>query len=166
MPVPEALARIEGVLARTGLGRAARWRALTGRARLVAMQGRLEEADADLAEAEALAGDAHFVVLATHRADVELATGEHAAAERRLRRVHDLLLDASDYGHLASSDYKLADAVLGLGKVDEALELTGRLAEMAVPEDVDAQSGWRRVHAKALARKGDLEEAVRLALKA
>jgi ATP/maltotriose-dependent transcriptional regulator MalT len=35
-----------------------------------------------------------------------------------------------------------------------------------VLEDVDAQSGWRRVRAKALARKGQIDEAVLLAREA
>jgi tetratricopeptide (TPR) repeat protein len=35
-----------------------------------------------------------------------------------------------------------------------------------VPEDVDAQVGWRRVRAKLLARRGDVEEAERLAREA
>jgi tetratricopeptide (TPR) repeat protein len=35
-----------------------------------------------------------------------------------------------------------------------------------VPEDVDAQVGWRRVRAKVLARLGDVEEAERLAREA
>jgi class 3 adenylate cyclase/tetratricopeptide (TPR) repeat protein len=166
MPVDEALSRIETVLARTNLGRAARWRALLGRARLVALAGRLDDANADLAEAEALAGEAHFVVLAMHRADLELLVGDHASAEERFRRVHDVLSAAKDYGHLASNDYKLADAALRSGRVEEALELTRQVAEMAVPEDVDALAGWRRVHAKALARRGELEEAVRLAREA
>jgi tetratricopeptide (TPR) repeat protein len=166
--VRQALALAEGVLARTELGRAARWRALVGRCRLAAMEGRFDEAEADLAEAEALAGEdeAHFVGLASHRAAIERLVGDYAAAEARLRRVHDVLAAANDLGHLATYDHHLADAVLGLGEVDEALALTRRIAEIAVPEDVDAQAGWRRVHARALARRGEPDEAVRLAREA
>ena len=39
----------------------------------------------------------------------------------------------------------------------------GRRAEdIASPEDAEAQVGWRRVRAKLLARRGDLDEAERL----
>jgi class 3 adenylate cyclase/tetratricopeptide (TPR) repeat protein len=150
MPVREALARTEEVLGRSELGRGARWRALVARSRLAAMEGRFDDAYADLAEAEALAGEGetNFVAFASHRAALERLVGDHAAASERLRRVHDVLEAAKDYGHLATSDHQLADALLGLGAIDEALELTRRIADIAVPEDVDAQAGWRRVHAR------------------
>ena len=163
LPVRAGLARIEEVLARTELGRAARWRTLVGRARLVALEGRFDEARADLAEAENLAGAASFVALAGHRAGIDRLAGDYAAAEEQLRRVHDILEAANDFGHLATYDYQLAHASLALGNVEEALELTRRVAEIVVPEDVDAQVGWRWVQARALARTGELEEAVRLA---
>jgi Flp pilus assembly protein TadD len=56
--------------------------------------------------------------------------------------------------------------VLAQGNVEEALALTAAIDGMTVPEDVDAQVGWRRVRAKALARQGHLGEALELAREA
>jgi ATP/maltotriose-dependent transcriptional regulator MalT len=55
-----------------------------------------------------------------------------------------------------------------LGRGEEAWELTERWHpdRLTVPEDVDAQAGWRRVRARALARRGDLADAERLAREA
>jgi tetratricopeptide (TPR) repeat protein len=102
----------------------------------------------------------------THPGEMELLARDYAAAEARFRGMYADLLAANDLGHLATVSHLLADAMLGLGKVDEALELTVGVEAMTVPEDVDAQSGWRRVRAKALARQGRIDEATSLAREA
>jgi class 3 adenylate cyclase/tetratricopeptide (TPR) repeat protein len=165
MPLDDALPRVDDVLAQPDLSRALRRRALVGRARFTAMLGRFDEARADLAEVEELGRDLG-VMMTSHAGDVELLAGNFAAAETVLRPMYDELLAASDYGHLASVSYLLAEAVLGQGRVEEALELTEGVDAMTVPEDVDAQVGWRRVRAKALASLGAIEEAVQLAREA
>ena len=75
------------------------------------------------------------------------------------------LIAASDYGHLWSLSFLLADAVLAQGRVDEALELT-EAVEADRARGRRRQTGWRRVRAKALARQGQIEEAVQLAREA
>jgi tetratricopeptide (TPR) repeat protein len=58
----------------------------------------------------------------------------------------------------------LVDALLAQGRDEEAFGLTERwrAERLTVPEDADAQVGWRRVRAKLLARRGDVDEAERL----
>ena len=68
-----------------------------------------------------------------------------------------------NWGYLASIAPWLVDALLAQGRDDEGLRLTELVEPRVVPEDVDGQVGWRRVRAKVLARRGDLEEAERLA---
>jgi ATP/maltotriose-dependent transcriptional regulator MalT len=68
-----------------------------------------------------------------------------------------------NWGHLASIVPRLVDALLAQGRDDEGLRLMEFTERRVVPEDVDGQVGWRRVKAKVLARRGDLEEAERLA---
>jgi tetratricopeptide (TPR) repeat protein len=51
-------------------------------------------------------------------------------------------------------------------RYDEADELARRSAELANPDDVSSQTGSRRVLAKVLARRGELEEAERLSVEA
>jgi class 3 adenylate cyclase/tetratricopeptide (TPR) repeat protein len=165
MPVDEGLARVEEILRRPDLSRNLRRRTLHGRARFVAMLGRFDEARSDLAEAEDLERELG-VSRTSHRAETELLAGNFAAAEAFLRVMYDELLAVNDLGHLATVSHLLADAVLAQGNIDEALVLTAGVESMTVLEDVDAQSGWRRVRAKALARKGQIDEAVLLAREA
>ncbi|HET7128415.1 MAG TPA: adenylate/guanylate cyclase domain-containing protein [Gaiellaceae bacterium] len=165
MPVDDALPRVDEVLGQPDLSRGLRRRALVGRARFTAMLGRFDEARADLAEVEELERELGARTT-SHSGEVELLAGDFAAAETSLRRMYDELIAASDYGHLASVSYLLAEAVLGQGRIEEALELTAGVDAMTVPEDVDAQAGWRRVRAKALANQGAIEEAVQLAREA
>ena len=68
-------------------------------------------------------------------------------------------------GYLASAVPLLLEALLQQGRDEEALRLTERWRpeRLTVPEDVDAQVGWRRVRAKLLARNAEVEEAERLA---
>jgi tetratricopeptide (TPR) repeat protein len=129
------------------------------------MEGRFDEARADFVEAEELERGLG-VTGTTHPAEMELLAGEFAAAESLLRPYCDTLRAAGDFGHLASASYLLAEAVLAPGNVEEALALTAAIDGMTVPEDVDAQVGWRRVRAKALAQQGHLGEALELAREA
>jgi tetratricopeptide (TPR) repeat protein len=71
-------------------------------------------------------------------------------------------------GNLASVGPLLADALFVQGRDEEALRLSNRWTpeRITVPEDADAQISWRRVRAKLLARRGEVEEAERLAREA
>jgi class 3 adenylate cyclase/tetratricopeptide (TPR) repeat protein len=165
MPVDDGLTRVEKILRRPDLSRNLRRRTLHGRARFVAMLGRFDDARADIAEAEDLELELG-VSRTSHPAEIELLAGNFAAAEAHLRLMYDDFQAVNDLGHLATVSHLLADAVLAQGNVDEAVALTDGIESMTVPEDVDAQSGWRRVRAKALARQGHADEAVRRAREA
>jgi tetratricopeptide (TPR) repeat protein len=73
-----------------------------------------------------------------------------------------------DLGHLASVAPWLLDALFVQGRDDEALRLTDRWTpeRLTVPDDADGQISLRRVRAKLLARRGEVEEAERLAREA
>jgi tetratricopeptide (TPR) repeat protein len=137
------------------------------------MQTRFEQARTVLAEALEI-GEEHGldVLVATHHRPtagwVELLAGDALAAERELRLGCEFLEQVGELGYLASAAPLLADALLAQGRDADALEVTDRWPadRLTVPEDVDAHVGWRRVRAKALARRGDLDEAERLALEA
>jgi tetratricopeptide (TPR) repeat protein len=162
MPVEDALPRVEEILRRPGVSRNLRRRTLHGRARFTAMLGRFDEARIDLAEAEELERGLG-VSRTSHTGEVELLARDYAAAEAHLRIMYDELLAANDLGHLATASHLLADAVLGQGRLDDAIALTAGVDGLTVPEDIDARSGWRRVRAKALARLGQTDEATQLA---
>jgi tetratricopeptide (TPR) repeat protein len=72
-----------------------------------------------------------------------------------------------DWGHFATLAPKFADALFIQGGDDEeALRLTELAEGSATPGVADEDIGWRRVRAKLLARRGDVEEAERLAREA
>jgi ATP/maltotriose-dependent transcriptional regulator MalT len=95
---------------------------------------------------------------------VELLADAPAAAEHDLRLACESLERVGEDGFLASVAPLLVDALIMQGRDEEAFALTERWRPelLTVPEDVDAQVGWRRVRAKLLARRGELDEAERL----
>jgi tetratricopeptide (TPR) repeat protein len=172
-PVVEALARLQEMGPRAeGNGRL-EVSLLENRARLEAMRGRFNASRDILSRASALAMDHGLDVLqasrvATSAAFVSLLAGDAAAAERELRPACETLEEVGELGYLASAVPLLLDALFRQGRDEEALRLTERWRpeRLTVREDVDAQVGWRRVRAKLLARRGEVEEAERLAREA
>ncbi len=93
---------------------------------------------------------------------VELAADDPEAAEAPLREAYDgfrtlgVGVDAAQAGAL------LARACLAQGRDDEALELTQE-SERLGGHDLKTAIAWRAVRAEALARRGEGDEALRLA---
>jgi tetratricopeptide (TPR) repeat protein len=170
--VDEALERLEEIRARAEPNRRLEVTLLRTRAQLEAMQGRFDAARDLIAQAKVLAEELGLeVILASgvaHQAGyVELLAGDAASAERALRPACEALEQMGDWGHLATLAPKLADALFLQGEKDEdALRLTELAERSATPGVADEDIGWRRVRAKLLARRGELEEAERLAREA
>ena len=99
-----------------------------------------------------------------HR-DLELAA-EHRAvrrAEAELRRDYDTLDGLGERNFISTIAAILAEAVFRQGRDAEAETLAAFSAEVAAPDDVETQFRWRQVRAKVCARRGDADEALRLA---
>ncbi|HSD49682.1 MAG TPA: adenylate/guanylate cyclase domain-containing protein [Actinomycetota bacterium] len=105
----------------------------------------------DLASASATAG-----LVALLRGDASVSEREAAEAVAFYRAIGDV-------GHLSSYGPALADALYAQGRDDEALALTEEAERVSIEGDTDAQVHWRRVRAKVLARRGELDAAERLA---
>jgi tetratricopeptide (TPR) repeat protein len=131
------------------------------------MRGELDVAQELLERAQALVDDLGFAQALTRHAfgagPVLTFAGDLVGAEKALRAAYQALDRVGLMGYLVSIGPMLAEALLALDRVDEALEITARVRELAFAEDVDAASSWRRAHAVALARKGEAAEALRLA---
>ncbi|MGE5459821.1 MAG: ATP-binding protein, partial [Solirubrobacterales bacterium] len=97
---------------------------------------------------------------------VALLQGEPDVAERRYGEAVDFFREIGDLGHLSSYAPAQAEALAALGRDDEALALTEEAERASIEGDADAQVHWRRVRARILARRGRLDEAVRLATEA
>jgi class 3 adenylate cyclase/tetratricopeptide (TPR) repeat protein len=173
MPADEALARYDELHTRTERNLRLELGYLDSRAHLEAMQSHFDVARELVSRAKALAEEhGQSSLLYTHirpaAAYVEQLAGNIVEAEQELREACEAAERIGETGFLSSLSPVLVDLVLMLGRDEEAWELTERWRpdRMTVPEDVDAQAGWRRVRAKALARRGELAEADRLAREA
>jgi predicted ATPase len=169
--VKEALERVEEIRGRAEPNRRLEVTFLRMQAQLEAMQGRFESARDRLAQAKALAEELGLEVIlaagvAAQAGYVELLAGDASAAERVLRPACEALEHMGDWGHFAFLAPKLADALFILGEDEETLRLTELVERKATPGVADEDIGWRRVRAKLLARRGDLNEAERLAREA
>jgi predicted ATPase/class 3 adenylate cyclase len=165
-PVEEALRRLEEIGSGAALNARIEQAILVARALLVATLGDFDTARGFVSRAQALVEE-HGLDGSHQRFSagrIELLAGDAAAAEHELRTVCAHYEQVGELGFLSSAAYELADAVVAQGRDEEALLLTERWRadRLTVPEDRDAQSGWRRVRAKALARSGEFVEAERL----
>jgi len=169
MPVDEALRRFEEIRPRAEANPKLHIAFLETRAQLEARQGNFGIARDLTSQARALAEEHGLRVLIDSNIGpatgaIELLAGDPAAAEDALRPACEGLERIGELGYLSSVAPLLVDAVLAQGRDEEALQITERWTpeRLTVPEDADAQIGWRCVRAKALARKGQFDEAERL----
>jgi tetratricopeptide (TPR) repeat protein len=165
-PAEEALRQIEELRSRAVVNARLDEAMLVARALLMAARGDFGSARVCASEARALAEEHGLDGTRAQFAQgcVELIAGDAAAAERDLRPVCEHFEQIGELGYLSTMATHLVDAVAAQGRYDEALLLTERWRadRLTVPEDTDAQSNWRRVRAKVLARTGELGEAERL----
>jgi class 3 adenylate cyclase/tetratricopeptide (TPR) repeat protein len=92
-------------------------------------------------------------------ARIEMAAGNPAAAERELRSGYETLEEMGERGVLSTLAAYLADALYALDRWEEA-DRYARLSEgFAALDDVASQVWWRATRARALARRGDHDEA-------
>jgi tetratricopeptide (TPR) repeat protein len=97
---------------------------------------------------------------------VELLAGDLAAAERIFRSGYDTLVSLGEKLNLSSIAVSLAETLYLQGREGEAEQLTLVSKEATSSDDVWAQVAWRAARSKILARRGELEEAERLAREA
>jgi class 3 adenylate cyclase/tetratricopeptide (TPR) repeat protein len=141
-----------------------------GEANVHAMAGRIEDARAAISTASVLAKELGFGVMAAGiQADagrVEAFAGDPVAAERIARPGLDELERIGNHGHWVTAAITVADALFAQGRLDEAEAVVDQADAWAMEDDTDPQIGWRRIKARVLATRGDLETAERLAREA
>jgi class 3 adenylate cyclase/tetratricopeptide (TPR) repeat protein len=169
-PVEEALLRCEGILAAARGDPALEALALAAIGNLKAMVGRFDEARARYGHSRAIGEEfgltSWLAALPLYSGPIELLAGEPGEAERELRAGYDALIEMGDMGRLSTAAAFLAQAVYAQGRHEDAEYLTGVGEGAATPDDVLSHIAWRSVRAKALAKKGDLEQAELLAREA
>jgi tetratricopeptide (TPR) repeat protein len=137
-----------------------------GRAWVLAMLGRIEEARGLLAALRAEEAERTGVLLlgaiGEAEFEVELLAGDPAAAAAAGEELCGRLEGAGSRD-LEAFAGRLAQAHYQLGRLDEADAWAARAAELGTSDDAYTQMLWRQARAKVLARRGDLPDAERLA---
>jgi ATP/maltotriose-dependent transcriptional regulator MalT len=169
-PVPEAIRRAEGTLARTKGNRVVESTFLVSLAGLHAMAGRFEEARELFARGEAIVQELGFKVwlagFSLVASDIELLAGDLAAAEAHLRRGYQALEEMGERSLLSTVSAELAETAYAQGREKEAEDFAATSEQLAGQKDVASQIGWRTIRARVLARQGSLDDAEALARKA
>ena len=104
--------------------------------------------------------------LAVRRFDVARLEGDAARAEELAREVCETAEATPALNNFMLYCCNLAQALLELGRDDEAEQWLERGRETAPSEERLPQMLWRQVRGKVLARRGELEEGERLAREA
>jgi class 3 adenylate cyclase/tetratricopeptide (TPR) repeat protein len=169
-PAGDGLRRLASIQEQSGGDRGVEMAVSRARAAFEAMAGRFDEARAMIARGKALAteiGDQVAVAALLREAGaVELRASDPAAAERELRAAYAILDSLQDIGHLSSAAPDFGEALVELGRAEEALRISEYTETISIEGDVDANVRWRQLRARALARLGRHDEAEPFALEA
>ena len=163
MPVAEAIATCEQVLARAQGDRKVRARAELAVGQLEAMRGDFDRARLLYRRSRASLQElgCHFLAALTSLASsvIELLAGDLAAAESELRTDYRRLEEMGERNYISTTAGLLADVLYRHGRYDESAEFAGSCEHLASPDDIASQFLWRCVHGKLKARQGQTREA-------
>ena len=163
MPVPEAIATCEEVLARAEDDRKARALAELAIGQLEAMRGNFDRARLLYRRSRASLDEFGWLLSAAltslHSSVIELLAGNLAAAESELRTDYRRLEDMGERNYISTTAGLLADVLYRQDRYDESAEFAGTCEHLASPDDVASQFIWRCVRGKLRARQGAIDEA-------
>ena len=171
MPVPDAIAIAERVLAALDGDHKSEAYTLRALANLEAMRGRFDEARSLYQRSRATLDELGWrfdaaLTSAVASGPVELIAGDAVAAEAELRRDHEALAAMGERNYISTTAAFLAEALYRQARDEEAFRMTEESAEIAAADDVATQYLWRSVRAKLLARRGDTAAAETMAREA
>ena len=163
MPVVEAIATCEEVLARAEDDRKARALTELCIGHLEAMREDFERARLLYRRSRASLeefGYLHLAALTSLDSSViELLAGDLATAESELRTDYQRLEEMGERNYISTTAGLLADVLYRQGRYDESAEFAGSCEHLASPEDVGSQFLWRCARGKLRARQGAIGEA-------
>jgi class 3 adenylate cyclase/tetratricopeptide (TPR) repeat protein len=137
---------------------------------VLAHSGRVREARERFEEGRRRAGElgvhVHEAGISMFIGELELNAGDPQAAERELRLGFDRLGELGEGGFRSTMGTLLADALVQLGRDEEAEDVLAVVDGLVITDDVDPQVRTRAVRARIRARRGELAEAERLAREA
>jgi len=136
----------------------------------MARQGEFPSARLLLDESDAILEDLGSPVLRASTAigagSIEFLAEDLAARERVLRQGYDQLHAMGERGFLSTTAAELADALVDLGRLDEAEAMCAVAEEAGAEDDVATQVGVRLVRGRLAAARGTMDEALTFAASA
>jgi len=163
MPVAEAIATCEEVLARAQDDRKARALTELCIGHLEAMRGDFERARLLYRRSRASLEEFGYLLLAAltslDSSVIELLAGDLAAAESELRTDYRRLEEMGERNYISTTAGLLADVLYRQGRYDESAEFAAVCEHLASADDVNSQFLWRCVRGKLRARQGAIDEA-------
>jgi class 3 adenylate cyclase/tetratricopeptide (TPR) repeat protein len=163
MPVVEAIATCEEVIARAQDDRKARALAELAIGHLEAMRGNFERARLLYRRSRASLEEFGYLLLAAltslDSSVIELLAGDLTAAESELRTDYRRLEEMGERNYISTTAGLLADVLYRQGRYDESAEFAGICEHLASPDDVGSQFLWRCARGKLSARQGAIDEA-------
>jgi class 3 adenylate cyclase/tetratricopeptide (TPR) repeat protein len=169
-PVPEAIERAEGILARAKQAPGVQATCLVCLAGLQAMAGGFEHARMLLGRGRAITEELGFRVwqagFSLLSSDIAMLRDDPATAESDLRRGYQALHGMGERGLLSMVVAELARAVYAQERYEEAEQLTQESERLAGAADVRSQITWRAIRGKILARRNEFPRAEALAREA
>ena len=163
MPVIEAIATCEEVLARAKDDRRARALAEKAIGQLEAMRGNFERARLlyrqSRASLEELGCLLPAALTSLASSVIEFLAGDLAAAESELRTDYRRLEEMGERNYISTTAGLLAEVLYREARYDESAEFARVCEHLASPDDVASQFHWRCVRGKLRAREGAIDEA-------
>jgi class 3 adenylate cyclase/tetratricopeptide (TPR) repeat protein len=163
MPVSEAIATCEEVLARAKDDRKARALAELSIGHLEAMRGNFDRARLLYRRSRASLEEFGYLFFAAltslDSSAIELLAGDLAAAESELRTDYWRLEEMGERNYISTTAGLLADVLYRQGRYEESAEFAEVCERVASPDDVASQFLWRCVRGKLKARQGAIDEA-------
>ena len=169
-PAEEGILRCDELLAEASGYRVAEGSLLTAKAVLFAMLGRSDEARASAARAkpmlEDLGGILPTMCIGSRLGLMEEILGDHERAAEIMLGPLDMLNRLGEKSFFSTLAGQYARVLALLGRLDEAEESARKGREASPPDDWASQISWRETLALVEAKRGNLEEAERLAREA
>lgn len=170
-PVTEGIRTCEKILDTLKQNRMVEARTLMALSLLRAWQGEFASARSAVEQARLIHEDMGLKMRAATdlpqlAGAIELLAGNAAAAEDVLRRGQEIIEQMGEKVYVPVLRVRLAQAVYAQGRHAEAEALTAEVVESAEADSVFLQVWGRTMHAKVLARRGELERAQAIAQEA
>ena len=163
MPVPEAIATCEEVLARAEDDPKASALTELMIGHLEAMRGDFDRARLLYRRSRASLEEFGYLLMAAltslDSSVIEVLAGDLAAAESELRADYRRLEEMGERNYISTTAGLLGDVLYRQGRYDESAEFAGACEQLASPDDVASQFHWRCVRGKLRAWQGAIGEA-------